>query len=60
MSADKDQEIARLRALVRMGADVVNDFLPNIGRCVLQDYGRMNTFLVRAAEVSESSSDKLP
>jgi len=26
---------------------VVNDFLPNIGHCALQDYGMLNDVLVR-------------
>lgn len=31
-------------ALIAKGLAVVHDFLPNIGRCVLQDYQRMNEF----------------
>lgn len=38
----------QLERLVKMGEAVVEDFLPNIGRCVLQDYGRMNDFLMEA------------
>lgn len=34
----------RLQGLVAKGLAVVHDFLPNIGRCVLQDYQRMNEF----------------
>ena len=37
-------EIERLQGLVAKGLAVVHDFLPNIGRCVLQDYQRMNEF----------------
>lgn len=44
-------EIETLRKLVVKGLDVVNDFMPNIKSCVLQDYGRMNTFTVDAEEV---------
>ena len=39
-------EIERLRGLVLMGDAVVEDFLPNIGNCCLQDYGRLNEFLI--------------
>ncbi len=40
----RDDEIERLQGLVAKGLAVVHDFLPNIGRCVLQDYQRMNEF----------------
>lgn len=30
------------------GVEVVEDFLPNIGKCVLQDYGRLNEFLIES------------
>lgn len=41
-------EIEHLRALVLQGLAVVDDFLPNIGQCVLQDYGRLNEFCMEA------------
>mgnify|MGYP001606641790 FL=1 len=41
-------EIARLRKLVIKGLGVVNDFLPNIGQCALQDYEGLNMFCVEA------------
>lgn len=40
-----------LKKLVKMGEAVVEDFMPNIGQCALQDYGRLNTFLVEAAKI---------
>jgi len=43
---DLKAEIERLRGLVLMGEAVVEDFLPNIGNCCLQDYGRLNEFLI--------------
>lgn len=53
---DKQREIESLRArlaedevLIAKGLAVVHDFLPNIGRCVLQDYQRMNEFCCEAA-----------
>lgn len=30
---------------------VINDFLPNVGRCVLQNYGELNSSLVDARRV---------
>lgn len=47
-------EIVRLRALVMMGTAVVEDFLPNIGRCALQDYGRLNDFLMASDKVKKA------
>lgn len=37
------------RSLAKMGYEVVQDFLPNVGTCVLQDYGRLNDFMMQAA-----------
>ncbi len=34
--------------LIKMLVETIYDFLPNIGQCVLQDYGRLNTGLVLA------------
>lgn len=45
-NGEKDQA---LTDLVLMGEDVVEDFMPNIGKCALQDYGRLNDFLIAAA-----------
>ncbi len=44
------RRIRELRDLVKMGHEVVEDFMPNIGQCVLQDYGRMNAFLVSVTD----------
>ena len=43
-----NQEMEDMRELAKMGMEVVKDFLPNVSKCVLQDYGRMNDFLVKA------------
>ena len=32
--------------LIQMLTDVVEDFLPNIGNCALQDYGRLNDAMI--------------
>ena len=47
-------KVERLERLVKMGEAVVEDFLPNIGHCVLQDYGRMNDFLMEASELNST------
>jgi hypothetical protein len=43
------KRLAEADALIAKGLAVVHDFLPNIGRCVLQDYQRMNEFCSEAA-----------
>ena len=50
----RETELDRLRALVLMGEKVVEDFMPNIGKCALQDYGRLNEFLIEAAKVRKA------
>lgn len=42
-----------LRELIQTGVEVVEDFLPNIDKCVLQDYGRLNKFLIDAKKVTD-------
>lgn len=56
-------EVAALKArlaeadvLIAKGLAVVHDFLPNIGRCVLQDYQRMNEFCCEAAARAADSA----
>ena len=44
-----EARLAEADALIAKGLAVVHDFLPNIGRCVLQDYQRMNEFCSEAA-----------
>jgi len=34
--------------LIKMLVEVIEDFLPNIGKCALQDYGRLNHALIEA------------
>lgn len=48
---DSCTEIVRLQKLVKLGELVVEDFLPNIGTCVLQNYDRLNNFLIEAKAV---------
>jgi hypothetical protein len=52
---EKDMEIERLKELVRMGRAVVDDFLPNVGTCALQDYGRLNEFLMQTKEFEDGN-----
>jgi hypothetical protein len=48
----QQEEIDRLTNLVIKGYAVVNDFMPNIGKCVIQDYQRLNEFCVEAAALT--------
>jgi len=50
--------IAELKQLLRMGVAVVEDFMPNIGRCVLQDYGRLNDFLLATRKITEVKDEQ--
>lgn len=34
--------------LIKLLVEVIEDFMPNIGKCALQDYGRLNTALIEA------------
>ena len=54
----QDKRIRELEALVAMGVAVVDDFLPNIGKCALQDYGRMNDFMVQARPIATALLEK--
>lgn len=45
-SAKYEQRIIELENLCRKLVEVVEDFMPNIGKCVLQDYGRLNDALI--------------
>ena len=53
---EKDIEIQMLRELVKKGREVVEDFLPNIGNCALQDIGRLNEFLMETKEFEDGHS----
>lgn len=50
MSAESTREQELLNLLTRAIA-VIEDFLPNIGHCALQDYGRLNDVLIDSARV---------
>ena len=43
-----NQEMEDMRELAKLGYAVVKDFSPNVGQCVLQDYGAYNDFLMKA------------
>lgn len=45
----------RLLGIVKMGTEVVEDFLPNVGKCALQDYARLNEFLIESKAALEKS-----
>lgn len=44
-------DIDRLRDCLRGAILVIEDFMPNIGRCVLQDYGRLNDVLCDSSKL---------
>lgn len=50
---DEKAEIERLKALVIQGYKVVEDFMSNIGVCALQDYKRLNEFLIEAGKLAK-------
>lgn len=43
-----EAQVIELKRLVVKGFEVVEDFMPNIGACALQNYGRLNEFLLEA------------
>ena len=45
-----NQHVDDIRSMGKMGYEVVKDFLPNVGQCALQDYGRLNDFMILASE----------
>lgn len=44
-TADEGGDTENLRDCLRRAILVIEDFMPNIGRCVLQDYERLNNVL---------------
>ena len=49
-------EHKELKRLLDAAEEVVNDFLPNLSNCVLQDYGRLNQFLIDIKQFRENSN----
>lgn len=43
-----NQEMEDMRELAKQGWEVVNDFLPNVSKCALQNYGALNDFMIKA------------
>lgn len=50
-AAPPDFQVAPLVALVLKGLAVVEDFMPSIGGVALQDYARLNEFLIEATKL---------
>jgi hypothetical protein len=46
------RERDKLRALALKGRAVVEDFMPNVGRCALQHYDTLNEFLCETAALA--------
>ena len=53
-----NQTLEDMRELAKLGYEVVKDFSPNVGNCVLQDYGAYNDFLMKAR--AEFGGDEEP
>jgi hypothetical protein len=45
-----DYDVEKMIELAKQGYEVVKDFLPNVAHCALQDYGRLNEFMIKATE----------
>ena len=45
-----NERMKDMRELAKLGYAVVNDFLPNVANCALQDYGALNDFMIKAKE----------
>jgi len=44
-------DLVAMRETLASAIKVIEDFMPNIGRCVLQDYGRLNDVLLDSARL---------
>ena len=56
-----NQTLEDMRELAKLGWEVVNDFLPNVSKCALQNYGALNDFMIKAgAEFDKEDEDELP
>lgn len=51
-ASKREQE---LEETLRQGIAVVEDFMPNIGHCALQDYGRLNAFLINSKRLLDKN-----
>ena len=49
-----------LMRLLAEAVAVIEDFLPNIGQCVLQDYGRLNRVLTETRRVLPNPKGETP
>ena len=55
--SEQDMEIERLKEMVAKGKRVVEDFLPNIGNCALQNYGELNEFMIESEELENAEKN---
>lgn len=44
-------DLAAMRNTLAQAIAVIEDFIPNVGHCVLQDYGRLNDVLLDSARL---------
>lgn len=47
------QNLVEMQSLLSEAVKVIEDFMPNISRCVLQDYGRLNRVLLTSKSLLE-------
>lgn len=57
MNGSEEREIKELKALVRKGRRVVDDFLPNIANCALQRYDELNDFMIESDMYMKEQDD---
>lgn len=50
--ADARVKIHELTNMVAKGKRVVDDFLPNIANCALQNYGELNEFMIESEQLA--------
>jgi hypothetical protein len=56
---DLETYVTKLEELVLQGERIVEDFLPNIGKCALQNYAQLNEFLIAASSLRNSIKDRV-
>lgn len=52
--SEMEVEIQELKRLLKDAVLVIEDFLPNIGRCALQNYERLNTVLCESRKYTHA------
>lgn len=50
-AAELARDLVSMRETLARAIEVIEDFMPNIGQCVLQDYGRLNDVLCESSQL---------